>query len=97
MIFTKTKIKDVYIIEPELQKDKRGYFTRIFCNSELKMSGITFPIVQINQALTKKKGTIRGPHIQKTPHNEGKFVQCIKGSIFDVAIDLRKNSKTFGK
>lgn len=97
MIFTKTNIKGVSIIEPELKIDKRGYFTRIFCNTELEKVEVTFPILQINQALTKKKGTIRGPHIQKTPYNEAKLVQCIKGAIFDVAIDLRRDSKTFGK
>lgn len=97
MIFTKTNIKGVFIVEPELNIDKRGYFARIYSQSEFKDLGVDFSIVQINQALTKKKGTIRGPHIQKSPFNEGKFVQCTKGSIFDVATDLRKNSKTYGQ
>ena len=96
MIFTKTKIAGIYIVDPEPKVDERGYFERVYCINEFSNQGIDFKIVQVNQALTKKKGTIRGPHIQKTPYNEGKFVQCIKGSIFDVAIDLRPNSKTFG-
>lgn len=96
MIFIKTKIEDVYVVEPELRSDGRGYFARIFCLNELRDAGISFSIVQVNQVMTKKQGTIRGPHIQKAPYHEGKIVQCTKGSIFDVAIDLRRDSKTFG-
>lgn len=95
MIIKKTKIDGVYIIEPELKKDNRGYFTRIFCQKELK--DIRFNVVQINRSMTLKKGTIRGPHMQKYPRGEEKLVQCIRGSIFDVAIDVRKNSKTYGQ
>lgn len=97
MIFIKTKIEGLYIIEPELKNDERGYFTRTFCKDELKKSGLTFEIMQTNQSLTKKKGSIKGMHFQKEPKTEAKIVQCLKGKIFDVAIDLRRNSKTFGQ
>ena len=76
-------------------QDKRGYLSRVFCYEELKKNKINFNIKQINITLTKKKGTIRGLHFQLPPHSEIKMVSCIKGKIFDVIVDLRKNSKTF--
>ena len=97
MIFHKTKIKGVYIIEPELRLDKRGFFTRVFCKKELASLGIKFNIVQINRSFTKRKGTIRGLHYQKFPYQEDKIFQCLKGEIYDVVLDLRKKSRTFKK
>ena len=97
MKFYETKIKGVYIIEPELIKDKRGYFARFFCKKELAALGMNFNVVQINQSFTRKKGTIRGLHYQKPPYQEEKIVQCLKGEIYDVVLDLRNNSSTFGK
>jgi dTDP-4-dehydrorhamnose 3,5-epimerase len=97
MKFKETKIKGLYIIEPELKIDERGYFARIFCKKELKKIGFNFDIVQINRSLNKKKGIIRGMHFQKPPKAEDKIVQCIKGAIYDVAVDLRKGSRTFGQ
>jgi len=98
MIFHKTKIKDLYIIEPEPHKDERGDFARTFCKDEiLRATGINFDIKQINQSLTLKRGTIRGMHFQKEPKSEDKIVQCLKGKIYDVAVDIRKNSKTYGQ
>lgn len=97
MKFYETKIKGVYIIKPELIKDKRGYFTRVFCKKEIATLGINFKVVQINQSFTKKKGTIRGLHYQKPPYQEEKIVQCLKGEIYDVVLDLRHNSSTFGQ
>jgi len=91
-------LKGAAIFEPELKKDERGYFTRVFCMKTVKkILGISFNIVQINRSYTKKKGSIRGLHFQNYPAQEDKIVQCLKGSIFDVAVDNRKNSKTFGK
>lgn len=97
MKFKETKIKGLYIIEPSTSVDERGCFTRLFCEEEFKKAGLAFKIVQVNQSITKKKGTIRGMHFQKPPKAEDKIVQCIRGAIYDVAIDLRKNSPTFGK
>lgn len=97
MIFTKTKIEGVYVIDLELHGDQRGYFARVFAKEELAKYGITYNIVHINRSLTEKRGTIRGLHFQKYPKQEDKIVQCLHGSIFDVAVDLRKNSKTYGK
>ncbi len=97
MIFKKTKIEGLYIIEPELKVDERGYFTRIFCQEELVKTGLSFNVAQINQSLTKKKGTIRGMHFQKPPKAEDKIVQCLKGAIYDVVIDLRPDSSTYSQ
>lgn len=95
MKFIKTKLKDLYIIQSEPFEDDRGRFYRILCKNELKEIGHTKEIVQINHSLTTQKGTIRGMHFQYPPKAEIKFVKCINGKVFDVAIDLRKNSPTF--
>jgi len=97
MIFHKTKIKDVYIIEPELKKDERGSFGRFFCKKELAENGIKFDMAQTNRSLINKKGTIKGLHFQKFPKSEDKVIQCIFGAIYDVAVDLRKDSETYGQ
>lgn len=97
MKFRATKIQGVYIIEPEPRVDKRGYFIRAFCGEEMEKFGINFNIVQVNRSFTKKKGTIRGLHYQASPHWEDKIIQCIQGDIYNVVLDLRRNSHTFGK
>lgn len=97
MIFTKTKIKGVLLIESEPKKDGRGYFERIYCVDEFSKHGIDFKIAQINQAMSLKKGTIRGPHMQQFPRSEDKLMRCVRGSVFDVVIDFRSESSTFGQ
>ncbi|MBU4601434.1 dTDP-4-dehydrorhamnose 3,5-epimerase, partial [Candidatus Parcubacteria bacterium] len=97
MKFKKTKLKGLYIIEPEPRIDERGYLMRTFCKEELNKYGLQFTIVQVNQTLTKKKGTVRGMHFQTPPKAEDKIVQCLHGAIYDVAIDLRADSPTYGK
>lgn len=95
MKILKTPIDGLYLIEPEPRIDDRGYFARIFCTEELDKAGIQFPIVQANHSFTKQKGTIRGMHFQSEPKSEGKIVLCLRGSIYDVAIDLRSTSPTY--
>ncbi len=97
MKFIKTKLKDVYIIEPQKRGDARGYFARIFCKKEFSEQGLTTNFVQSNTALSKVKGTFRGMHFQKSPYSEVKVVRCTKGALFDVVIDLRKKSPTYKK
>jgi len=75
--------------------DERGYFERIFCSDELKSSIGPRSIMQINHTLTAKAGTVRGMHFQHPPHAEMKLVSCLRGEVFDVAVDLRKGSPTF--
>jgi len=91
----KTKIAGVTVIHSEPFKDNRGFFNRIFCQKELETVHPNIVIAQINHSMTKIKGSIRGMHFQYPPHAEMKIVRCIKGSIFDVAVDLRKGSPTF--
>ena len=77
--------------------DDRGFFSRLFCQDEAAQWGVSFAVRQINHTLTRGMGTSRGFHYQLQPHAEDKFVSCLQGSVFDVAIDLRKDSPTFLK
>ena len=95
MIFTETKITGVYIIEPELLTDERGFFARSFCKEEFRKHGLETDIVQCNISYNKKKGTLRGMHYQVPPFEEAKIVSCTKGSIYDVVVDLRRDSPTY--
>ena len=95
MIFTETKIKGVYIIEPELLTDERGFFARSFCKEEFQKYGLETDIVQCNISYNAKKGTLRGIHYQVPPFEEAKIVSCTKGSIYDVVVDLRRDSSTY--
>lgn len=95
MIFTETKIKGMYIIEPELLTDERGFFTRSFCKKEFQKYGLETDTVQCNISYNKKKGTLRGMHYQVPPFEEAKIVSCTKGSIYDVVVDLRRDSPTY--
>lgn len=97
MIFKKTKLEGVYTIKPELKADERGYFTRVFCEDEFRKAGLDFDILQVNQSLTKKRGTIRGMHFQRAPKAENKIIQCLKGEVYDVVVDVCPSSPTFGK
>lgn len=75
--------------------DDRGFLSRLFCAGELALAGLKKPIVQINQTYTAREGTVRGMHYQLKPHAEMKLVSCIRGAVFDVAVDLRAGSPTF--
>lgn len=79
------------------KKDFRGHLSRIFCKKQFFKISNNFSIKQINYTFTKKTGTIRGMHYQNKPFEEDKIVICVKGKIYDVALDIRKNSKTFLK
>ncbi|NBX32807.1 MAG: dTDP-4-keto-6-deoxy-D-glucose epimerase, partial [Planctomycetes bacterium] len=76
---------------------KRSAAIRIFCAEELSCVGWQWPIAQINHTATHHKGTVRGMHYQVAPHAEMKLVQCLKGEVWDVAVDLRRSSSTFGQ
>ncbi|CAK8724851.1 dTDP-4-dehydrorhamnose 3,5-epimerase [Candidatus Electrothrix laxa] len=75
--------------------DQRGFLSRLFCAEELSFAGWQKPIAQINHTFTAQCGTVRGLHYQNSPHVEMKLVSCLHGEVFDVAVDLRKNSSTF--
>lgn len=91
----KTPIIDLKIVERQQLGDSRGFLARLFCADELAAAGWHKPIAQINQTFTQKQGTIRGLHFQRPPHSEMKLVSCIRGEVWDVAIDIRKGSNTF--
>ncbi|MEP6513675.1 MAG: dTDP-4-dehydrorhamnose 3,5-epimerase [Parafilimonas sp.] len=95
MIFTETKLKGAYIIDINRIEDDRGFFGRSYCKEEFEAYGLNTNIVQINLSYNKKKGTLRGLHIQTMPYGEVKLVRCTRGSIFDVFVDLRSDSNTF--
>ena len=98
MIFKKTKIKDCYQIDLKKISDDRGFFSRMFCLREFKDNRIDIKkFVQSNNSLSKKKGTFRGFHFQNSPYQEDKLIRCTKGEVFNICLDLRKNSKTYLK
>lgn len=89
-----TPLKNAFVLKPEPFEDNRGKFSRIFCRQELQEIGHHKKIVQINHSLTRQKGVIRGMHFQYPPKAEIKIVKCMRGSVYDVIIDLRRNSPT---
>ena len=97
MIFIETKLKDAFIIELEKLEDERGFFARTFCKEEFKAHSLNHQFVQCNLSFNKKKGTLRGMHYQKAPHEEIKLITCTRGIIFDVVVDLRSDSPTYCK
>jgi dTDP-4-dehydrorhamnose 3,5-epimerase len=95
MKFTESNLKGSFIIDPELNKDERGWFARTYCKNEFQQIGHSKEWVQINHSFTAKKGTIRGMHFQFPPYSEIKMLRCISGVVFDVIVDIRKESPTF--
>lgn len=97
MKFKKLKFNGFYIYEPHTHYDFRGSFRRHLCIKELRKQKINFQVKQGNVSISKKKGTLRGFHFKSGKSTESKIISCLKGSIYHVAIDLRKNSKTYLK
>lgn len=93
--FIETDIKDLYVIEPKVFGDSRGFFMETYNYNEFKEAGLSMNFVQDNHSKSNK-GVLRGMHFQ-TEHTQGKLVRVIKGEVYDVAVDLRKNSETYGK
>ena len=97
MIFKELDFEGVFEIELEKIEDNRGFFARSWDQKEFEKNGLNSKLVQCNVSFNRIKGTVRGLHFQKKPHEEAKFVRCVKGKVYEVFVDLRKNSKTFGK
>lgn len=93
--FIHTPISGLWIAQRVSLNDERGSFARLFCADEFSDIGLNQPIVQINHSINKKSGTVRGLHFQHQPYMETKIVVCIKGEVFDVAVDIRNGSETF--
>lgn len=95
MKFIETKIAGAYLIELEPRHDERGFFARAFCQDEYTKHGLDPCIRQMNVSMTLRAGTIRGLHFQRAPAADNKVVRCLRGSVFDVCLDLRPGSETF--
>jgi dTDP-4-dehydrorhamnose 3,5-epimerase len=95
MEYIETYLKGSYLIKPEIIEDERGYFSRLYFEDELKEKELSPVGIQCNSAFNYKRGTLRGMHYQFFGYEQDKLVRCTKGSIYDVIIDLRKNSKTY--
>ncbi|GJQ58175.1 MAG: dTDP-4-dehydrorhamnose 3,5-epimerase [Candidatus Scalindua sp. AMX11] len=95
MIFTETKLKGAFVIEPEKVEDKRGFFARTWCKREFEAHCLNPNLVQCNISFNKKRGILRGMHYQEAPHEEVRLVRCTMGAVCDVIVDLRPGSQTF--
>jgi dTDP-4-dehydrorhamnose 3,5-epimerase len=95
MIFTETKLKGAFVIEPERFEDERGFFALTWSAKAFAERGLESKFAECNISFNRKKGTLRGMHYQEPPHGQVKLVRCTRGAIFDVMIDLRPDSQTF--
>lgn len=95
MKFAPTPLPGAWVIEPELLGDERGWFARTFEVEELRTRGMNPEIAQCNASFNARRGTLRGMHYQADPHGESKLVRCVRGRIFDVALDLRPDSPAY--
>jgi len=95
VIFTETPLTGAFLIDLELHRDERGFFTRTFCRREFEKRGLNANVVQCNLSSNAKAGTLRGMHFQKPPAAEAKLVRCVRGALYDVIVDLRPESSTY--
>src|SRR4051812_32878432 len=96
MEIIETKLKGVMIIKPKVFEDARGYFFESYSQAAFEKAGLNLNFVQDNQSLSQK-GVLRGLHFQNQPYAQGKLVRVITGAVFDVAVDIRKSSPTYGQ
>ncbi len=96
MEIIKTEISDLLILKPKVFEDSRGYFFESFNKERIREAGIGLDFVQDNESLSSK-GVLRGLHFQNPPYEQGKLIRVITGSVIDVAVDIRKDSPTYGK
>ena len=97
MIFTPLGLEGAYLISLDKKGDDRGFFARYYCEDEFRKHNLKTNWVQMNNSFSKYKGTLRGLHFQYQPHSEAKLIRCFRGAIWDVMVDIRKNSKTYGQ
>lgn len=95
MDFIKTKLEGVYIVEPKVFGDHRGFFMESYSGREFKKAGLDYEFVQDNHSSSTVKGTLRGIHFQRGDKAQAKLVRCARGAVIDVAVDLRPNSPTY--
>jgi len=94
MRFVETPLPGVWVIEPDRLADERGWFARTFDSDEFRARGLNPAVVQCNSSYNARRGTLRGMHYQAEPHGESKLVRCVRGAVYDVAVDLRGDSPT---
>jgi len=97
MEFTETPLKGACVVRLRKIEDDRGHFARAWCRDEFLQQGLNPAMVQLNVGFSHRRGTLRGMHYQLAPHAEAKFIRCTRGAIYDVIIDLREQSPTFGR
>src|ERR1700742_84884 len=97
MLFTETPLAGAYVIDLEKRGDSRGFFARAFCENEFAQHGLVKHFCQVNNSLSAESGTLRGMHYQLSPKAETKVVRCIRGALYDLILDIRKGSPTFGQ
>jgi dTDP-4-dehydrorhamnose 3,5-epimerase len=97
MIFRPARLDGVWLVEIEPQSDERGHFARLWCRREFAARGLDSELAQASVSFNRARGTVRGLHFQTPPHAEVKLVRCSRGAIWDVALDLRPGSPTFGE
>jgi dTDP-4-dehydrorhamnose 3,5-epimerase len=95
MIFSETDLFGAFLIEPELLADARGFFARVWCRREFTDNALATEFVQSSISFSRARGTLRGMHFQRAPHEEDKLIRCTRGGIHDVIVDLRPDSPTF--
>jgi dTDP-4-dehydrorhamnose 3,5-epimerase len=96
MKFVPTPLAGAFVLELERLEDERGFFARTFCRREFEQRGLDPAVVQCNVSFNRRRGTLRGLHFQLAPHEEAKTVSCTQGAIFDVIVDLRPTSTSYG-
>jgi dTDP-4-dehydrorhamnose 3,5-epimerase len=96
MKFVPLELEGAYVVELEPHADERGSFARVWCHDEFAEHGLTSQLAQCSVSRNTRKGTLRGLHYQRSPHEEAKLVRCIRGAVFDVIVDLRASSATAG-
>lgn len=97
MEFIETSLKGAYLIKPKVFRDERGFFLEFYSEKVFKENGINAKFVQDNHSLSVKKGVLRGLHFQLPPNVQAKLFRVTRGRVYDIIVDLRKNSPTFGK
>ena len=95
MIFTPTQFDAAWLIDIEPKEDERGFFARIWCRREFAAQGLDTEVAQESVSFNRHRGTLRGLHFQRPPHDETKIVRCTRGAVFDVIVDLRQQSFTY--
>lgn len=97
MNIIKTELNDCYILEPKKFGDSRGWFMESYNKNLFLENNLKYDFVQDNESFSKEKGVLRGLHFQKPPYTQAKLVRCTKGKVYDVVVDIRKDSSTYGK